>query len=136
MHPSDVEVSKFKWFIDDIEITDKRKTYNDSITITLDTPSEPNGGGKAIGRLKFDPKEERDHDCIVRCELDHPLIIHPMLKQVVSVKVATNKPEWDCILILNEDGTTGTNHSELVKKIIVKRQKEYIELFLSAKGRF
>ena len=51
-HPSDVEVSKFKWFIDDIEITDKRQTYNESITITLDTQSEPNGGGKAIGRLK------------------------------------------------------------------------------------
>ena len=118
MHPSDVEVSKFKWFIDDIEITDKRKTYNDSVTITLDTPSEPNGGGKAIGRLKFDPKEERDHDCIVRCELEHPLITNEdkeTLKNGSSVKVATNKPEWDCILIVNEKGTTGTNHSELVK---------------------
>ena len=52
MHPSDVDVSKFKWFIDDIEITDKRQTYNDSITNTLDTPSEPNGRAKAIGRLK------------------------------------------------------------------------------------
>ena len=130
MHPSDVEVSRFKWFIDDIEITDKRKTYNDSITITLDTPSEPNGGGKAIGRLKFDPKEERDHDCIVRCELELPSIIWPMLKQVVSVKVATNKPEWNCILIVNENGTTGTNHGELVKNSMLKGKKSTVRATL------